>query len=78
MDTATDSVLKAGTIYVAFDRFVCASIRCAGSTAAATGRDIDGHRLREIDSQDIAEWASYDVGALKCECGAVTADGGAR
>lgn len=70
------TVLKADTIYVAFDRFVCASVRCAGSTAVASGRNIDGHRLREVDGRDVAEWSAYDLGPLSCECGAVTMGGG--
>lgn len=67
------TVLKPETVYVAGDRFVCASIRCAGSTAAASGRDIDGHRLRAVTPRDVEEWAGYGLGPLRCECGAVTA-----
>lgn len=73
--TMVQSVLKPGTVYAAHDRFVCASTGCAGCTAAASGVDIGGARLRELDAQDIAEWASYDLGPLTCECGAVTAGG---
>lgn len=69
-----ETVLKAGTVYVAGDRFVCASTSCAGYTATMTGRDIDGHKLRAVDGRDIAEWATYDLGALRCECGSVTAE----
>lgn len=68
-------MLKDGAIYVAFDRFVCSSVMCAGSTAVATGRDIGGHRLREVDAADLAEWAGYGLGALRCECGRVVAEG---
>lgn len=63
--------LQDGVMYVAFDRFVCASVRCAGSTAVATGYDIDGHKLRAVDAADLAEWATYELGALTCECGAL-------
>jgi hypothetical protein len=67
------TTLKDGTIYVAGDRFVCSHTGCAGATARATGRDIDGHRLRPVDARDIREWESYDLGPLACECGRVTA-----
>ena len=67
-------VLNENTVYVAGDRFVCASIRCAGSTAVASGRDIDGHKLRPVTERDVREWASYDLGPLSCECGQVTAE----
>jgi hypothetical protein len=65
------TLLKSGTVYVARDRLVC--IGCAGYAAAMTGRDIDGHKLREVDEQDRVEWKSYDLGPLTCECGSVTA-----
>lgn len=71
--TPTAAVLKDDTIYVAGDRFVCSSVSCAGSTAVASGRDLDGHRLREIDDRDVAEWATYGLGPIKCECGKVVA-----
>jgi hypothetical protein len=67
--------LEGGVVYVAFDRFVCSFVACAGNTALATGYSIDGHKLRKVDAQDLAEWATYDLGALKCECGRVTAGG---
>jgi hypothetical protein len=60
------------TIYVASDRFVCSRPGCAGSTALATGHDIDGHKLRPVDHDDLREWASYDLGPLTCECGRLT------
>lgn len=78
-------ILKPETVYVAHDRFVCASTRCAGVTAACTGVTTGGAKLREVDAADVIEWAQYELGALRCECGAVTAgvfneveDGGSR
>lgn len=71
--TAVQTTLRDGQVYVAGDRFVCSFTGCAGSTALATGRDIDGHRLRAVDARDIREWESYGLGPLKCECGRVTA-----
>ena len=32
-------VLHGGVIYVAYDRFVCSNIHCAGSTAVYSSRD---------------------------------------
>jgi hypothetical protein len=72
-ETTHSASLRYATIYVAFDRFVCASPRCAGSTALATGHDIDGHELRPVDEADLREWAGYDLGPLKCECGRLSA-----
>ena len=69
------AALQDGVVYVAFDRFVCSSAGCAGTTALATGRDIDGHKLPPVDSRDIDEWAAYGLGPLKCECGRVVAGG---
>lgn len=67
------AVLEDGKVYAAGDRFVCATGRCAGMTALVTGETIDGDRVREVTAADVAEWATYDLGPLKCECGAVTA-----
>lgn len=73
--TGFTNVLRDDALYVAFDRFVCSSLSCAGSTACATGYDIDGHKLREVDARDLAEWASYEMGCLTCECGRVSKGG---
>lgn len=64
-------VLKPGRVYLAHDRFVCT--KCAGQTALYTGRTIGGARVTPVTAADIAEWATYDMGPLACECGAVTA-----
>jgi hypothetical protein len=69
----TTMALRADTIYATFDRFVCAEPRCAGSTARASGRDIDGTKLRAVDAADVREWDSYGLGPLRCECGHLTA-----
>jgi hypothetical protein len=68
-----DVILKPETVYVAHDRFVCASLQCAGVTAAMTGVTTGGAKLREVDAADVVEWQGYEMGALTCECGAVTA-----
>lgn len=68
-----EPVLKSGIVYQAGDRFVCAASRCAGMTALYSGRAIGGAKLRKVSKRDVTEWAGYGLGALKCECGAVTA-----
>jgi len=70
MATATSPALKADTVYIAHDRFVC--VDCAGYTAEMTGRTPEGVRLVRATAADAAEWASYDLGPLVCECGRVT------
>jgi len=61
--------LKDGVIYATHTTFVCSSPRCCGTTALLTGFDLGGYRLRPLDEADIAEWESYDLGPLHCECG---------
>lgn len=66
--------IKPGQMYVAFDRNVCDSLRCAGNTALYAGRTIDGVRLYKVRAADVAEWAEYgDLGPMTCECGAKVA-----
>lgn len=67
-----EAILKTGTLYLAYDRFVCASPSCAGSTALATGYTIGGAKVTKVTARDIAEWPA-DLGPLACECGKVTA-----
>ena len=70
MTTTTPTpVLYDGVIYLAHDRFVCADVGCAGSTALYTGRTIGGAVLTAITGRDVIEWASMNVGPLVCECG---------
>lgn len=73
MATTETHVLREGVVYLAFDRFVCASVRCAGMTALATGTTIGGARVTPVTEADKREWATYDLGPLTCECGSVTA-----
>ncbi len=71
----TTTTLNPNRIYLAHDSFVCGSTRCAGSTAFHTGSTICGATLRAIDTQDVTEWATYDMGPLQCECGRLVATG---
>lgn len=64
--------LDPDTVYDAYDRFVCGTTGCAGSTAVHTGRTIGGFRVRKVTARDVAEWATYDLGPLTCQCGRVT------
>jgi hypothetical protein len=70
--TTMTKALKDGAVYLAHDRYVCAETRCAGMTAAFTGETINGARLERMTTADVAEWATYDLGPLVCECGNVT------
>lgn len=67
-----DPLLAAGRMYLAYDRFVCARIDCAGTTAAYTGYTIGGHPVTPITDADIAEWVAHGLGPLVCECGHLT------
>ena len=66
------AVLKPNTLYLAFDRYVCNSVHCAGSSALFTGRTIGGARVTRATAADVAEWESLDLGPMRCECGAIT------
>lgn len=65
-------LLLSTAVYIAHDRNVCANVCCAGATALYTGVTIGGAALSRVTSADVREWASYDLGPLRCECGAVT------
>lgn len=64
------SVLRANIVYCTYDQFVC--VECCGYTARVTGIDIDGHRLRVLTAQDVAEWPG-DLPPIWCGCGKVSA-----
>lgn len=71
--TTRKPTLKPDHIYVERDRFVCAEISCAGISGVMTGTSHEGHRLSLVRASDITEWATYDLGPLRCECGRLTA-----
>lgn len=74
MTTMTGTKLNPDTIYISENgEFVCGTPRCAGSTALATGVSIGGTRLSAVTPEDTREWASYDMGPLRCTCGRLTA-----
>lgn len=60
-------VLSPGVIYGAHDRYVC--IDCAGMTATYTGYTIGGAPVEQITNGEVREWATYDLGPLRCEGG---------
>lgn len=70
--TAPAPVLDKGTLYVAYDRFVCGNVRCCGSTALYTGVTTGGAPVTPVTAADRREWASYGETSMTCECGAVT------
>ena len=66
--TTATAVLDADTVYIAFDRIVCGTARCAGSTAVATGRDLHGAKVQPMTPAERAEFAMLLPGST-CECG---------
>lgn len=67
-------VLTPGILYTAWDRYVCASIGCAGSTALHTGWTIGGAPVTPTTAEEVADWYAHpELGAMTCECGSVTA-----
>lgn len=75
--------LQAGVIYIAEDRYVCGSLRCAGSSAFHTGvtiPDFRGERhalvplTGETGAAEVAYWNEHAAPLpLVCECGALQA-----
>lgn len=66
-------VLDPDQIYVAFDRYVCGRVPCAGYTALYTGYTAGGFALYPVPASDVAAWAAADLGPLTCECGTLRA-----
>ena len=67
------SILKPGTVYLAFDRFVCADERCCGLTAHGSGFTLGGYPLTPVDAAMVAAWPVDELGLIVCQCGSVTA-----
>lgn len=42
-------------------------------SALYAGMTISGHPLRPVTAAKVAEWQTYDLGPLTCECGRLTA-----
>ncbi len=52
-------------------RIFCGELRCAGSTAYASGRDLSGKKVIKATARDIADYTSSGF-ECKCErCGKV-------
>jgi hypothetical protein len=71
----TVPVLLQDQIYIAHDRYVCGTVACAGMTALYTGVTIGGAVLSPVTDEEAAEWATYDLGPLTCECGRLVYEG---
>ena len=66
-------VLRPGILYTAWDRYVCATIQCAGSSALYTGTTIGGAPVTPTHPAEVAEWYRHpDLGPMTCECGQIT------
>lgn len=70
--TDPQPLLKSGVLYLAHDRFVCATVTCAGMSALYSGYTIGGARVTKVTAADKRAWPA-DLGPMKCECGKVTA-----
>lgn len=66
-------VLRPGVLYTAWDRYVCATLSCAGSSALYTGWTIGGAPVTPTTAVEVADWYAYpELGPLTCECGTIT------
>jgi len=71
--TTPAPVLHDGALYLGDNgRVMCSASHCAGVTARLSGRDLSGARVTPVTRADLAEWATYDLGAMRCECGRIT------
>lgn len=58
-------VLDEGTLYLAYDRYVCGRVECCGMQALYTGVTIGGATVVPVNPNTVRQ-------TLTCECGAVT------
>lgn len=65
-------VLTPGVLYTAWDRYVCATLACAGSSALYTGRTIGGAPVTPTTPEEVAAWPHEELGPMTCECGRIT------
>lgn len=65
------SKLNEATIYIGDNgRLFCGALRCAGSTAYASGHDLSGQALDTIRHGDVAQWVEIVGKPPACEtCG---------
>ncbi|TNU73176.1 hypothetical protein FH969_12690 [Miniimonas arenae] len=68
------SVLDENVVYLAYDRWVCGRLDCAGWHAARTGRTTSGYRLTKVTGADVEAWMREFDEPLSCECGAISLD----
>lgn len=64
--------LDPSRMYLAFDRWVCGTVGCAGMTAYNCGVTLGGFPLSVLSALDVMESEQAGVG-LSCECGRATA-----
>lgn len=65
----TDTVLDPQTLYLAGDRIVCGTLRCAGMRAMYEAATLDNHPVTAVTGTDIRQWCALDLGPMRCECG---------
>jgi hypothetical protein len=67
-------LLDEGTLYLAFDRYVCGRLNCCGATALYTRQTIGGAPVLDVTPEEVAAFSTLHDGApLVCECGKVSA-----
>jgi hypothetical protein len=67
--TRPPGVLAEGALYLGDNgRIMCAATHCAGMTAQASGHDLSGQRVSRVTVDDVAEWATYNLGPMRCMC----------
>jgi hypothetical protein len=71
--TTMSAALRNDRVYLAHDRFVCGTVRCAGASALFSGETTGGAPVTPVTVDDVREWASYDLGEAICQCGRLTA-----
>lgn len=64
-------VLDPDTLYWGDNgRVTCGALRCAGSTAHATGHDLSGQRMEKVKQGEVVDWVRALGRPPRCEtCG---------
>lgn len=69
--TGQDAETTPGEIYIAWDRLVCLTVRCAGYKVVATGVTVGGAAITRLTDEDAIDWEAQLGQPARCECGAV-------
>lgn len=69
--TGQDEETSEGAVYIAWDRLVCLTVRCAGYKVVATGTTTEGAAITRLTDADALDWEAQVGSPARCECGAV-------